>query len=47
MEINKSVLRVLICLLFVSVFVTGCKRRPQDYAGIPDPNKGETIDANK
>jgi len=47
MKINKSLVKILVCLLVVSVFATGCKRRPRDYAGIPDPNKGETIDANK
>jgi hypothetical protein len=44
MVINKSFLRVCVVVAILCVFATGCKRRPQDYAGIPDPNKGEMID---
>jgi hypothetical protein len=47
MKGNKALLRVLVCLAIVAVFATGCKRRPQDYAGLPDPNRGEKIDPNK
>ncbi|MEY4699897.1 MAG: hypothetical protein RL326_84 [Pseudomonadota bacterium] len=47
MSINKSLLRVCVVVAIVCVFATGCKRRPQDYAGIPDPNKGEMIDPNR
>jgi hypothetical protein len=44
MGIDKSLIRVFVVVAVVFVFATGCKRRPQDYAGIPDPNKGEIID---
>jgi hypothetical protein len=47
MKVNKSLLRVLVCVALLAVFATGCKRRPQNYAGLPDPNKGEIIDPNK
>jgi hypothetical protein len=47
MKGKKALLRVLVCMAIVAVFATGCKRRPQNYAGLPDPTKGETIDPNK
>ena len=46
--ISKSILfRLVVCLAVCSVCVSGCKRRQQDYAGIPDPNRGEIIDPHK
>jgi len=44
---GNSVLLVAVCLVVCLVFAAGCKRRPQDYAGLPDPNKGEVVDPHK
>jgi hypothetical protein len=38
---------VVVCVLVCLACVTGCKRRPQNYAGLPDPQKGEIIDPHK
>jgi hypothetical protein len=47
MKSRNSVLRLVLCLAVFAVFASGCKRRPQDYAGLPDPNKGELVDPHK
>jgi hypothetical protein len=47
MKRSYGLLALVLCLLVCSVVVTGCKRRPQNYAGLPDPQKGEVIDPHK
>lgn len=47
MKASNFVFRLVLCLAVCAVFASGCKRRPQDYAGLPDPNKGELIDPHK
>lgn len=47
MNRGKLVLRMLVCMTICVLFASGCKRRPQDYAGLPDPNKGEVVDPHK
>ena len=40
-------LRLALCVVVCLACVTGCKRRPQNYAGLPDPQKGEIIDPHR
>ncbi len=47
MKRSYSLLALVVCLLVVASVVSGCKRRPQNYAGLPDPQKGEVIDPHK
>jgi hypothetical protein len=47
MKSMNFVLRLMVCLAVCVVCASGCKRRPQEYAGLPDPNKGELVDPHK
>jgi hypothetical protein len=47
MKREKLVFRLFVCLAVCVVFASACKRRPQNYAGLPDPNKGEVVDPHK
>lgn len=44
---GNSALFIFVCFAACLVFASGCKRRPQDYAGLPDPKKGEIVDPHK
>jgi len=47
MKRTLVVLQLALCLAVCVACVTGCKRRPQHYAGLPDPQKGEIIDPHR
>ena len=47
MKTGKLVLGLVVVLVFCAAVSSGCKRRPQNYAGLPDPQKGEVIDPHK
>jgi hypothetical protein len=47
MKRSLVVLRLALCVVVCLACVTGCKRRPQNYAGLPDPQKGEIIDPHR
>jgi hypothetical protein len=47
MKTGKVALSLVLCLAVCASFVSGCKRKPRDYAGLPDPRKGEVIDPHK
>jgi hypothetical protein len=43
MNRGRFVFCLVVCLAVCSIVASGCKRRPQDYAGLPDPEKGTPI----
>jgi hypothetical protein len=47
MRLTSEVLRFVLCLVICLAFASGCKRRPQNYAGLPDPQRGEVIDPHR
>jgi hypothetical protein len=47
MKSRRIALYFMLCLTVCALCAGGCKRRPQDYAGLPDPNKGELVDPHK
>ncbi len=40
-------LGMLLVLVICGTCMSGCKRRPQNYAGLPDPQKGEIINPHE